>query len=44
MPHIMITQRFYDPKDRYTYNENDPSIFYEKDCQIFIINKVYVES
>ena len=29
---ILITQRFYDPKDRYEYNEEDTSISNEKDA------------
>lgn len=30
---IMIKQRFYDPKDRRQYSDDDPLVFWEKDAE-----------
>jgi hypothetical protein len=38
---ILVAQRFFDPKDRYVYSDEDPSIKIEKDISEYIINKVY---
>ncbi|KRW99096.1 hypothetical protein PPERSA_07349 [Pseudocohnilembus persalinus] len=38
---ITVSQMFFDPKDRYKYLEDDPSVKVEKEVDEFIINKVY---
>jgi len=37
----MINQRFFDPKDKYEYDEDDSSIYYEKEANEFLVNKIY---
>jgi len=38
---ILVTQRFYDPDDRYTTAENDPTLTIEKVVDEYLINKIY---
>lgn len=38
---ILIAQRFFDPSDRYTHSDQDPSLVLEKDPKEFVINKIY---
>jgi hypothetical protein len=38
---ILVSQRYFDPKDRYNYSDKDPTIKVEKDLQEYIINKIY---
>jgi len=38
---ILITQRFYDPRDRYKTSEDDPNLKTEKEVEEYLINKVY---
>jgi len=38
---ILIAQRFYDPKDRYVFSEEEPEMKLEKDVEDYIINKIY---
>ena len=38
---ILVTQRFYDPADRYTTAENDPTLTIEKPVDEYLINKIY---
>jgi len=41
-PDILISQRYFDPKDRYTFSDDDPDLKLEKDVQEFIIDKIYL--
>ena len=38
---IVISQKFYDPEDRYIYDEKDPSIFTIKEVREFLTAKIY---
>lgn len=38
---IFITQRFFDPKERFVQDEDDPNIQYNKDVEEFLINRIY---
>ena len=38
---LMISQKFFDPKDKYTFNEDDPDLKFEKPVKEFIKGKVY---
>ena len=38
---IMVGQRFFDPEDKYSYDETDPSLKYEKAVKEFVKGKVY---
>lgn len=38
---LMISQKFFDPKDKYTYNEEDPDLKFEKPVKEFVKGKVY---
>lgn len=40
-PEILIAQRFFDPKDRFTYSEEDPGVQLEKEVEQYVINKIY---
>jgi len=40
-PEILISQRFFDPKDRYTQQEDDPGVEIEKEVDQYVINKIY---
>ncbi len=40
-PDLIITQRFYDPNDRYQVSEEEPDVKYEKDVDELIIDKIY---
>ena len=37
----MVGQRFFDPEDKYTYDETDPSLKYEKAVKEIVKGKVY---
>lgn len=38
---IVISQKFYDPEDRYIYDEKDPTIFTIKEVREFLTAKIY---
>lgn len=38
---ILVAQRFFDPKDRYVYSDEDPGVKFEKDIKEYIVDKVY---
>ncbi len=38
---IAVTQRYFDPKARYTFLEDDPSVQIERDVDEYLYNKVY---
>jgi len=40
-PEIMLSQRIYDPKDRYMYSEEEPDLKVEKLIDEYIIDKIY---
>jgi len=40
-PEILISQRFFDPADRYTTSKEDPGVRIEKEVEQFVIDKVY---
>ena len=38
---VAVIQRFFDPSDRYAFDEDDPSVKIEKSVDEYLINKVY---
>lgn len=40
-PDILVSQRFYEPNDRYIYRDDDPSEKQEKEVKEFITDRVY---
>lgn len=38
---ILVAQRFFDPKNRFDYDDEDPTLKIEKDIDEFIVNRIY---
>jgi hypothetical protein len=38
---ITVTQRFFDPKDRYQVSEEDPDVNLEKEVEEFVLDRIY---
>lgn len=40
-PEILVSQRFFDPKERYMESEEDPGVQIEKEVEQYVVNKIY---